>query len=207
MKHLLVAAALVASTLVARAEVFSFYAITSNDSSGYAQFTGESQLYMDVTLLGTGQASLVFTNAGPEDSVVSRINFDFVPELGLNLEAINDGNSVEFRTSPTNPGNLPGGQRLDNAFVSDLSVAAKNPGPKNGLNPYDSVELVIGYDDSFDLFGALENENLRIGLHVQSFTGGYSESFVNVIPEPGAVSMLLGGGFVLYWCKAKSRMW
>ena len=91
MKHLLVAAILIASALVARAELFAFQAITSNDPSGYAQFAGESQLYMDVTLLGTGQASLVFTNAGPEDSVVSRINFDFVPELGLNLVAINDG--------------------------------------------------------------------------------------------------------------------
>ena len=207
MKHLLVAAILVASALVARAELFAFCAITSNDSSGYAQFAGESQLYMDVTLLGTGQASLVFTNTGPEDSAVSCINFDFVPELGLNLVAINDGNGVEFQASLTSPNNLPGGQRLNNAFISDLSIAAKNPGPKNGLNPYDSVELVISYDDSYDLLGALENENLRIGLHVQSIAGGYSESFVNVIPEPGAISMLLVGGFALYWRKAKSRIW
>jgi len=207
MKHLLVAAILVASALVARAELFAFCAITSNDSGGYAQLAGESQLYMDMTLLGTGQASLVFTNAGPEDSAVSRINFDFVPELGLNLEAINDGSGVEFQASPASPNNLPGGQRLNNAFISDLSVAAKNPSPKNGLNPYDSVELVISYDDSCDLLDALENENLRIGLHVQSFTGGYSESFVNVVPEPGAISMLLVGGFALYWCKAKSRIW
>ncbi len=206
MKHLLVAAILVASALVARAELFAFCAITSNDSSGYAQLAGESQLYMDVTVLDTGQASLVFTNTGPEDSVVSRIDFDFAPELGLNLIAINNGSGVEFQASPASPNNLPGGKSLNNAFISDLSVAAKNPRPKNGLNPYDSVELFIRYDDSRNLLDALENETLRIGLHVQSFAGGYSESFVNVVPEPGAISMLLVGGFALYWCKAKSRM-
>jgi len=100
MKHLLVAAILGVSALVARAELFAFCAITSNDSSGYAQFVGESQLYMDVTLLGTGQASLVFTNAGPADSVVSCIYFDSVPELSLNLVAINDGDGVQFQKSP-----------------------------------------------------------------------------------------------------------
>ncbi|MCP4711998.1 MAG: hypothetical protein GY869_25535, partial [Planctomycetes bacterium] len=150
MKYLLAAAILIASALVARAELFAFSAITSNDSGGYAQFAGESQLYMDVALLGTGQASLVFTNAGPEDSAVSLINFDFVPELGLNLEAINDGSGVKFQASLASPKNLPGGQRLNNAFISDLSVAARNPSPKNGLNPYDSVELIISYDDSYD---------------------------------------------------------
>jgi len=206
MKYLLVAAALVASALVARAELFAFYAITSNDSSGYAQFAGESQLYMDVTLLDMGQASLVFTNTGPVDSTISRIDFDFIPELCLNLVAINDGNGVEFQASPASPSNLPGGKSLNNAFISDLSVAAKNPSPQNGINPYDSVELVISYDDSRNLLDALENENLRIGLHVQNFAGGYSESFVNVVPEPGTVYMLLVGGFVLHWCKAKSRM-
>jgi len=112
-----------------------------------------------------------------------------------------------LQKSHVKPKNLPAGKSMDNVFISDLGVTAKNPRPKNGLNPYDSVELAISYDDSFDLLGALENENLRVGLHVQSFAGGYSESFVNVIPEPGTVPMLLVGGFVLHWRKAKSRMW
>ncbi len=203
MKHLLITAVLVISSLVARAELFTFYAITSNDASGYAQFVGESQLYMDVTLLGMGQISLVFTNAGPEDSVVSRIYFDFVPELSLKLVAINDGNGVEFRVTPVNSGNLPAGQGMDNMFISDLGIASQNPSPRNGINPYDSVELIMSYDDSYDFLGSLGNENLRVGLHVQSFTGGYSESFVSVVPEPTTLPLLFIGSLSLRWLRIK----
>ncbi len=203
MKRLLVIAVLVLSTLATRAELFTFYAITSNDSSGYAQFVGESQLYMDVTLLGMGQASLVFTNAGPEDAVVSRIYFDYIPELNLSLVAINDGNGVEFKASPINPQNLPAGRGMESMFIANLGVASENPAPHKGINPSDSLELIIGYDDSYDLLGSLGNEDLRVGLHVQSFEGGYSESFVNVIPEPGTLPLLCIGSLVLRWVRIK----
>ena len=111
MKHLLFIAALAASTWVARGELFAFSAITSNDISGYAQSAGESQLYMNIASLGTGQASLVFTNAGPAKSVISSIYFDFASELGLSLASINTGDGVEFRASPVKPKNLPAGSR------------------------------------------------------------------------------------------------
>jgi hypothetical protein len=158
---------------------------------------------MNVTLLGTGQISLVFTNSGPEESVISRRYFDFVPELNLSLMAINGGNGVEFQTSPVNPRNLPAGHSITNIFNSELGVASKNPSPHYGINPYDSVELIMTYDDTYDFLGALGNEDLRIGLHVQSFEGGYSESFVNVVPEPGTLPMLCVGSFALRWLKIK----
>lgn len=204
MKRLFVVTVLLFSSLTARAELFSFYAITSNDPSGYAQSVGESQLYMDVTLLGMGQVSLVFTNAGTDAAVLSRIYFDYFPELNLSLVAINDGNGVEFQAGKINPGNLPAGRGLESIFISDLGVASQNPAPKKGLNPYDSLELTMAYDESIDFLGALGNEDLRIGLHVQSFEGGYSESFVNVIPEPGTLPLLFVGSLVLRWVRIKT---
>ena len=203
MKHLLIIAILAASSFVAHAELFTFYSITSNDSSGDAQFVGESQLQMEVTALGMGQVSLVFKNVGPEDSVVTRIYFDFIPELSLSLVAINDGNGVEFQSSPVNPGNLPAGRSMASLFKSDIGVASRNPGPKYGINPYDSVELIVDYDDSYNFLGALGNEDLRVGLHVQSFEGGHSESFVNVIPEPGTLPLLLLGSIAMRWFRIK----
>lgn len=203
MKRLLIVAALILSSLATRAELFTFYAITSNDSSGYAQFVGESQLYMDVTLLEMNQVSLVFKNDGLEDSVVTRIYFDFTPELNLNLVSINDGNGVAFKATPVNPKNLPAGRGMESLFVSDLGVASYNPSPKNGINPNDNLELIMSYDESYDILGALGNEDLRVGLHVQSFEGGHSESFVNVIPEPSTLPLFCLGSLALRWLRIK----
>ena len=203
MKHLLIVAALILSSLATRAELFSFYAITSNDSSGYTQFVGETQLYMDVTLLEIGQVSLIFKNDGPEDSVVTRIYFDFLPELNLSLVAINDGNGVDFKATPVNPKNLPAGRGMESIFISDLGVAAENASPKHGINPNATLELIMNYDSSYDILGALGNEDLRVGLHVQSFESGDSESFVNVIPEPGTLPLLCLGSLALRWLRIK----
>jgi len=188
---------------VAHAELFTFYAITSNDPSGDAQLIGESQLVMDATLIGLGQVRLVFSNAGPEDAVVTRIYFDHAPELNLNLVAINDGNGVEFTTAKINPVNLPAGQSMDDAFISELGVASLNPSPKKGINPGESLELIVGYDAGYDFIGSLGSEDLRVGLHVQSLPGGYSESFVNVIPEPATLPMVLLGSTALRWLRIK----
>ncbi|MEE9369806.1 MAG: hypothetical protein V3V05_13240 [Pontiella sp.] len=191
MKRLLFAALLVVlSVSAARAELYQFYAITSNDSSGYAQFVGESQLFMEITQIGGGMFSLVFTNASSAQSVVSTIYFDYTPEINLDLISINDGSGVAFTSGRVNPGNLPAGQSLAFAFNSDLGVAANNPSPHNGINPSDSLELILDYDGTESFITALNNESVRVGMHVISL-GEYSESFVNVVPEPATFSMAL----------------
>ena len=207
MKRFLITAALCVTVLGAHGELYGFSAITSNDPAGFASSAGETQLYMDVSPLSGGLASLVFTNTGPEKSSISQLFFDFAPELNLSLAAVNDGIGVDFEVSSRKPGNLPGGKALENVFISDLTVSAGNPAPFNGINPYESMELLMNYDGAYDLFGALDNEDLRVGLHVQSFAGGYSESFIHLhssqetIPEPGTLSILLVGGFALRWLR------
>ena len=48
-----------------------------------------------------------------------------------------------------------------------------------------------------DVLDELMNGDLRIGIHVQAFGDGGSESFVNLpIPEPGT-AMLMGLGLML----------
>jgi hypothetical protein len=203
MKRFLVTAALSATVWVAHGQLYPFSAITINDPDGFAPAAGETQLYMGVSLLGGGQASFVFTNAGPESSSISLISFDFAPEINLELSSISNGYGVDFVTGSGK--NLPSGKDLDEIFISALSVEARKPTPLDGINPYESLELLMSYDGAYDLFGALENEDLRVGLHVQDFAGGYSESFINVpeyqdvIPEPGTFSIMLIGGFALRW--------
>jgi hypothetical protein len=205
MKNCLVAVMLILFAWIARADMYSFYAITSNDPSGYAQLVGENQLSMDVSLLGMGQVRLIFSNEGSSDAVVHRIYFDYMPELNLGLVAINDGNGVEFTTARVKPSNLPAGNSLENDFVSDLGFASLNPSPHRGINPGESLELILSYNDNVDFMGALGNEDLRVGVHVISL-GEYSESFVNVVPEPATLPMILVGSTLLRWFRIrKSR--
>jgi hypothetical protein len=207
MKRLLITAVLCTAVWAARGEWYSFSAITSNDPAGFAPSAGETQLYLGISPLSDGQASFVFTNTGPAQSSVSQIYFDFAPALHLGLEAINNGPGVDFEVPHRDQENLPGGKTLENRFLSDLGISADNPAPFNGINPDEGLELRMSYNGAYDLFDAIENEELRIGLHVQSFAGGYSESFVNTrahldtIPEPGTLSILLAGGFVLRWIR------
>jgi hypothetical protein len=202
MKRLLIISAMTLHLISANAELFTFYAITDNDSSGYAQFVGESQLYMNVTLLSLGQVSLVFTNTGPAASSVSRIYFDYNPELSLSLVSINDGDGVEYDANPTNPKNLPSGKNQTEAFISDLAFSSDNPSPHKGINSYESLELILSYDASYDFFDQLHSGDLRVGLHVISL-GEYSESFVNTIPEPATAPLLLLGTVALRWLRIK----
>jgi hypothetical protein len=203
MKFFAAIAALAVSLTCVQAELYSFSAITANDTNGLAQTTGEQQLYMDVTLLGAGQSSLVFTNTGPEISFISAIYFDFVPELDLTIGAIHDGGGVNFRMGPAKPENLPGGKGVDDVFIADLSTHATKPTSSKGINAYESLELIMNYDAAFDLIDALADKDLKVGLHVQGFAGGYSESFINrndpgvTIPEPGTLSFLIAGGLIL----------
>ena len=202
MKRLLITVTLALHAVSAQAELFAFYSITDNDPSGYAQFVGESQLYMDVTLLSMGQVSLVFTNTGPVASSVSRIYFDYNPELSLSLVTINDGGGVEYAANPSNPKNLPSGNNQTEAFISDLAFSSDNPSPHKGINPYESLELIFNHNDAYNFLDSLESEELRVGLHVISL-GEYSESFVNNIPEPATAPLFFLGTAALRWLRIK----
>ncbi len=92
---------------------------------------------------------------------------------------------------------------------SIATITLNRPNAANGINPYESLELILKYDDTYDLVGALANKDLRVGLHVQGYAGGYSESFLNgenpqdTVPEPGALSMLFVGAFILRWFRQR----
>ncbi|MBN1806251.1 MAG: PEP-CTERM sorting domain-containing protein [Sedimentisphaerales bacterium] len=93
------------------------------------------------------------------------------------------------------PANLPAGNNLTPDFSADFAVQSQNAPPTmitNGVdNLTDYVGLVfllkpsITFDDVTD---ALDNQSLRLGLHVQAI-GTESDSFVSV-PEPATICLL-----------------
>ena len=73
---------------VAHAEWFDFSAITANDSSGFSQYVGESQLHMEVVVFGEGQSRVTFVNDGSEQFAQLRQEFKQIvpitqPTIGL----------------------------------------------------------------------------------------------------------------------------
>lgn len=185
------------------AEWFGFSAITANDPSGFSQYVGESQLRMEVVSDGAGQSRIIFVNDGPEESSLSQIYFDFTPEINMSVVRIGNIEGVSFTAEDIKPNNLPAGNSIFPTFGSDLAVGADKPAPKNGINPGESLELIMSYNSSYDIIAALGNEDLRVGLHVISL-GEYSESFVNVVPEPATLPLLLSGTIALRWLRKKN---
>lgn len=197
----------------AQAVTFGFSSITNNKVADAA--TGESQLFVDVTDAGNNQVLFKFTNVGPNASSITGIYFDDGSLLGIASIADN-GAGVNFSTGAT-PGDLPGGNSISPQFETTAGFLADSDEPvqPNGVNPGEFVSILFDLQAGktfADTLTALQTPDfspngldLRIGVHVQGFEGGGSESFVNnpqPVPEPASMLGImafgaLGGGRLL----------
>ena len=181
------------------AQVYGFYNITNNSVVDAA--IGESQLSVWVSDYGTEWVSFKFSNEGPDDSVITEIYFQDGSILGFaSIDESLPG--VDFdEAGSTAPRNLPGGMSIMPQFTAatGFSIAALNPGPHWGVGPGEWVEVIYSLQPGrtcTDIIEELNNESLRIGIHMQSFDGGGSESFVSV-PGPATMALLGLGGLIL----------
>ena len=95
---------------------------------------------------------------------------------------------------------LPGSGTASPPFVTTAGFSADSdpPAQPSGVNPSEWVciifDLQLGRTYA-DVLSELADGTLRIGIHVQGFSSGGSESLINV-PEPGTALLLalgLGG--------------
>ena len=156
---------------------------------------GEAQLFVEVIELTPKQVIFTFTNTGPEACSIADIYFDDGALLGI--ASIDDScPGVSFSQYAT-PHNLPGGHTLIPPFVATegFSIDSDPPVEHNGINPNEWLGITFdlksgkAYDD---VINNLNSCDLRIGIHVQGYASGGSESFVNV-PEPATVTILSAG--------------
>jgi hypothetical protein len=177
----------------AQAVPLTFTCITNNSATDCGIAT--AQISVTIEALGTDQARLSVSNLGPEDTSYARILFD--GDVLDAIAAIGDSpTAVDFEDA--SPGGvLPGGNGNPINFTTDLEAEAANPKPSRGLNPGESLTIDLDIADGFDfqdVLDALADGSLRIGMHVQSFESGGSESILNVpVPEAGTLA-LLGAG-------------
>ncbi|NJM49332.1 MAG: PEP-CTERM sorting domain-containing protein [Alkalinema sp. RU_4_3] len=201
--------------LAAPAQAFQlgFNNITGNSATN--ALAGSNQLKIDITdasggeSLTSSQVLFKFSNMGTAASSITQIYFD----NGTSLKSINSifdsGSTVDFSKATGNL-NLPGGNSLTSKFVSDFGVKANGAvsqmGVNNGTagqNEWLSVLFDLGANKTLkSVMDEIQAGNLRIGMHVQAFSNGGSEAFVNAlppipkteikkkVPEPGTIAAL-----------------
>jgi hypothetical protein len=186
---------------VAKAETYSFFSITNNDAGNSA--LGAGQLTLEVTEYTEGRVLFKFINSGPEAMAITDIYFDDGTLLGI-VDLLESG-GVDFAVAAS-PKNLPGWEAYEfrperNGFYNSFfSLDSEAPIQELGVNPGEWLGVVYALQGSqtfadvlnalafsqtdidSDLFGGL-----RVGIQVQGFGNGGSESFING-PSQGAAS-------------------
>ena len=180
----------------ASAITLGFDCVTNNLAGDCA--IGEAQLTVDVTDPGPGGVVFTFHNAGPSASSITDIYFDD-GDMGslLRISIIVDSPpAVDFEVL-ARPRDLPGGNNASPPFqtTDDFSADSESPVQPKGVNPGESVVIIflLKSGKTFaDVLAGLEDQSLRIGIHVQGFATGGSESLVST-PEPAAFGLLAIG--------------
>ena len=198
----------------AHADMYGFLCITNNSAVDAA--IGEAQLFVEVTDQGTNDQGdnvvrFTFTNTGAGASSITDVYYDDGALLELvQLIDADDGTGgdagVDF-SEGANPADLPGGELLDPPFhvTSGFAADSDSPPPANGVNPGEwlGIEYTLEAGKNFsDVIAQLNDDTLRIGIHVQDFDGGGSEGFVHV-PAPGAAALGLAGIGMVGWLKRR----
>ena len=198
---LLIAAMLFGS--LAHATTVSFYCISNTSATNCT--AGATQLSVDVLDIGPGQVQFNFYNSGPANSSIADVYFDDGSLLGIaSLIDFDDGfggdMGVDF-SQGASPGNLPAANNASPPFQATAGFLADSDSPvqPNGVNPGEWLGIIFdlqGAQTYADVIAELSDGRLRIGLHVQGFGDGGSESFVNnPVPVPAAV-WLFGSGLL-----------
>lgn len=196
----------VAAALVCAAEAqanFTFgFAAVSNNRSADVQM-GQSQLLLTITQGANNTVNFRFSNTGPNQMTIGRIFFD---DRRPSLDHDEDEANITYSNSGIgfqgeDGGNLPAGNTLDPDFNTSFAFYADNPRPNYGVNRGEWAQFNIALRAGRTLQSVLADMAsgaLRVGIHVQNFASGGSESFIAggtpaVIPLPPAAGMGLAG--------------
>ena len=184
---LVAASLLFAAAGPSRAVTLGFGCITGNIAGDCA--IGEAQMTVYVTDPGGGQIDFTFENVGADASSITDVFWDDGSLLAI-FSITNTLGVVEF-SDPATPAELPGANNASPPFVTSVGFSADSDPPAQplGVNPGEMLLVrfdLIGGQTFADALSELADDTLRVGIHVQGFATGGSESFVT--PEPGTLA-------------------
>jgi hypothetical protein len=191
---------LLAAPKTALAAPFGFSCISNSSATNCATLQSQLQLTVGSSLPGT--VDFRFTNTGPLASSITDVYFDdTVPALLGNPGTITHSTGVSF-TAGCAPGNLPGGNPIN--FTASYCADSDSPVQPNGVNPGEWLQISytlqnIGGTTATlnDVLAAMASGAYRVGIHVQGFSNGGSESAIATpVPEP-AMLLLFGMGLLV----------
>ena len=205
---LVAVAAISLSAKEAAASEFTFDCITNNKSADCSVL--ESQLSVKIESDGS-TVDFTFTNVGGGASSITDVYFqDLPPLLDETTVAFSGTGTVSF-DDKCKPGDLPGGSGFTTTYCADSNA----PTQQNGVNPYESLTLSYSLlkDPATlqtytlqDVLAAIGTGDFNIGIHVQGFSGGGSESAVlKSVPEPASLLLMSGGAVAAAFARRRRK--
>jgi len=196
----------------ASADTYSFG--TNLSANNLANSGTGGQFKVDVTAVGTTQVQFFFYNVGPAASSICDIYFDdtsndsnlvtIETRVLANIDHIVNGAGVSFTAGSASPPDLPAGNDATPDFEVTAGLLADSNSPDvqaNGINPNENLAVIFNLSSGMtfsDLIKQLNNgvsasgytsPALRMGIHVQAFANGGSESFINGTGTPSGVPL------------------
>ena len=173
----------------AAAASFEFSCFGTNSATDCAIL--EAQMSVDITQDGNW-LKFTFSNSGPEASFIDGLYFSDPPPslLGGDPTFVYSNGGIAFSENCT-PGDLP------NQWGTTYCADANAPASKNGVNPYEWVEvsyLLQGPATLATVLAGIDAGTFDIGIKVQGFASGGSEwGTITKVPEPGTLALLASG--------------
>ena len=158
-------------------------------------------MYMDVHN-GGNIAKFTFYNDSTVQSTITNIYFDDGTLIGATMGIIN-GPGTDFDENDPSPSNLPGGNTIGFDADVEFNIGPEPAPPHNGINNIGAGEWVtvefelMGGGTLQDVLDELSDGSLRVGIRIQNFADGSSESGINEIPEPATICLFGLGGLAL----------
>ncbi|MDD5134373.1 MAG: hypothetical protein PHP01_03055 [Phycisphaerae bacterium] len=177
-----------------------------------ARYEQDQRLNFTVTVSdeGQNQVGFLFENSSSISSSITAIYFDDDSIL-KRADSILESTGVNFSFGKVTPKSLPAGNNLTPAFPKKPAFSADSDSPTshNGINPAEWLKITFtlntgkNLDDVIDAIakgGTTSQNNLRIGLHIQSLPCGHdSVSAINnntPIPEPATIALFALGSLI-----------